>query len=55
MEKMKAVKTGNCWVSGGSMYQRTDLVAEMILDFHKMLTEDNLDMVKKAIEEILSD
>ena len=41
MEKMKAVKTGNCWVSGGSMYQRTDLVAEMILDFHKMLTEDN--------------
>ena len=41
MEKMKAVKTGNCWVTGSSMYQRTDIVAAMILDFHKLLTEDN--------------
>ena len=41
MEKMKEVKTGNCWVTGSSMYQRTDIVAAMILDFHKLLTEDN--------------
>lgn len=41
MKKMKAVKTDNCWVTSGSIYQRTDLVAEMILDFHKMLTENN--------------
>ncbi|MDO4869543.1 MAG: ABC transporter substrate-binding protein [Bacillota bacterium] len=41
MEKMKAVKTGNCWITGSSMYQRTDLVAEMILDFHRLITEDD--------------
>ena len=41
MKKMKAVKTGNCWITGSSMYQRTDLVAEMILDFHKVITEDD--------------
>jgi iron complex transport system substrate-binding protein len=38
MKQMKAVKTGNCWVTESAMYQRTDLVADMILDFHKMLT-----------------
>jgi len=41
MKKMTAVKTGNCWSTGSSMYQRTDLVAEMILDFHKVITEDD--------------
>lgn len=41
MKKMKAVKSGNCWATGSSMYQRTDLAAEMILDFHKLLTEDD--------------
>ena len=41
MKKMKAVQTGNCWITGSSMYQRTDIVAEMILDFHKLITEDN--------------
>lgn len=46
MEKMKAVKEGNCWATGGSMYQRTDLAAEMILDFHKLLTEDDPDDLK---------
>lgn len=39
MKNMKAVKEGNCWATGNSMYQRTDLAAEMILDFHKILTE----------------
>ena len=41
MKKMKAVKEGNCFVTGSSMYQRTDFAAKMILDFHKMLTEDD--------------
>lgn len=40
MKEMKAVKNGNCWVTGSSMYQRTDIVADMILDFHKLFTEE---------------
>ena len=40
MEKMAAVQNGNCWVTGSSMYQRTDIVADMILDFHKLFAED---------------
>ena len=41
MKELKAVKENNCWVTGDSMYQRTDIVADMILDFHKALTEDD--------------
>ena len=41
MKEMKAVKDDKCWVTGDSMYQRTDIVADMILDFHKALTEDD--------------
>lgn len=41
MKKMSAVKNGNCWVTKSAMYQRTDLVAEMILDFHKLFSEDD--------------
>ena len=41
MKDLKAVKDNNCWVTGDSMYQRTDIVADMILDFHKALTEDD--------------
>lgn len=41
MKELKAVKDNNCWVTGDSMYQRTDIVADMILDFHKALTEDD--------------
>ena len=40
MKEMKAVKNGNCWVTGSSMYQRTDIVADMILDFHKLFSEE---------------
>ena len=36
MEKMTAVKNDNCWVTGSAMYQRTDIVADMILDFHNL-------------------
>ena len=41
LKKMSAVKAGNCWVTESAMYQRTDLVAEMILDFHKLFSEDD--------------
>lgn len=41
MKKFKAVKTGNCWRTGASMYQRTDIVGDMIIDFNKLLTEKN--------------
>ena len=50
MKKMKAVRTGNCWITGSSMYQRTDIVADMILDFHKLITDadpDDLNYITK--------
>ena len=46
MKELKAVKAGKCWVTGDSMYQRTDIVADMILDFHKAFTEDDPDDLK---------
>ena len=41
MKNLAAVKNKNCWVTKSAMYQRTDLVAEMILDFHKLFSEDD--------------
>ena len=41
MKEFKAVKNNNCWSTGGSMYQRTDIVGDMILDFHILFTEDD--------------
>ncbi len=35
----KAVKEGNVWTTGKSLYQATDIVGEMIRDLHLMLTE----------------
>ena len=46
MKKMSAVKNKNCWVTKSAMYQRTDLVAEMILDFHKLFAGKDLDSLK---------
>ena len=46
MKKFKAVKTGNCWRTGASMYQRTDIVVDMILDFNKLLTAKNPENLK---------
>ena len=40
-KEMKAVKEGNCWSSGGAMYQRTDIAGDMILDFHTLFTSDD--------------
>ena len=52
MKNIKAVKEGNCWATGSSMYQRTDLAAEMILDFHKLLTEDDPEKDLKYITKL---
>lgn len=41
LKNMKAVKNGRCWITGSSMYQRTDIVGNMILDFHRLFTEDS--------------
>lgn len=50
VRKMKAVKNGNCWITGSSMYQRTDLVAEMILDFHRLITGEDTENMKYITE-----
>lgn len=44
LKEFKAYKDGNCWLSTGAMYQRTDLAADMIMDFHKLVTDDTGDM-----------
>lgn len=41
MSEMKAVKENNCWSSGGSMYQRTDIAGDMIMDFHILFTDED--------------
>ena len=41
LDEMKAVKEGNCWASGGSMYQRTDIAGDVIMDFHTLFTEED--------------
>ena len=41
MADFKAVQNGNCYTSGSSVYQRIDLAAPLILEFHKLLTEDD--------------
>lgn len=39
IKEFKAVKKDHCWVSKGAMYQRTDAVGDMILDFHKVIAQ----------------
>jgi iron complex transport system substrate-binding protein len=49
-KKFKAVKNDNCWITGSSLYQRTDIVGEMVTDLHKVFTEkdpQNLKFIKK--------
>lgn len=41
----KAVKEGNCYTTGSDMYQRTDVISNMILDFSKVFTgQDTSDL-----------
>ena len=45
MEEFKAVQEGNVWCVGKYMYQATDIVGQLITDFHLMLTDgDEKDM-----------
>ena len=39
--EFKAVKEGKCYSTGSNMYQRTDVISNMIMDFHKILTEED--------------
>lgn len=41
IKEMKAVKNDNCWVAGSSLYQRTDIAGDMIMDFHILFTEED--------------
>ena len=41
ISEMKAVKEGNCWSTGSSMYQRTDIAGDMVMDFHTLFTEED--------------
>ena len=44
-EDFKAVQEGNVWCVGKYMYQATDIVGQLITDFHLMLTDgDEKDM-----------
>lgn len=47
--KFKAVKEGNCYLSGDSLYQRSDSISEMIVDFNSILNgkDDKLVFMKK--------
>ena len=50
MKEFKAVKSGDCYTTGSSMYQRTDVIADMIADFHKVFTgqdTEHLEFLKK--------
>ncbi len=44
-ENLKAVKEGNCWLTGGAMYQRTDIAASMIMDFHNLFIGNTEELV----------
>ena len=40
----KAVKDGNVWCTGKYLYQATGIVADVILDMHRMLTDEDAGM-----------
>ena len=40
----KAVREGNVWCTGKYLYQATDIVADVILDMHRMLAGEDADM-----------
>ncbi|MBQ6295395.1 MAG: ABC transporter substrate-binding protein, partial [Firmicutes bacterium] len=37
---LKAVKNGNIWCTGKYMYQATDITGDLIMDLHRVLTDD---------------
>lgn len=46
LKKFKAVKNNNCWCTGAAMYQRTDIIGDMTLDFHRVFTGKELDKLR---------
>ena len=36
---VKAVKEGNVWCTGKYMYQATDIIGDLILDIHLVITD----------------
>lgn len=46
LKEFKAIKNGACYTTGSSMYQRTDVIANMILDFHKVFTGQDTDQLE---------
>ena len=48
--EFKAVKEGKCYSTGSNKYQRTDVIRNMIMDFHKVFTgedDENLEFLSK--------
>lgn len=43
LKNFKAVKEGNVWCTGQNMFQQTMQLGQMIDDFHRMLTDPDLD------------
>ena len=46
MNEFKAVKNGACYTTGSARSQRTDVIANMILDFHKVFTGQDTDQLE---------
>ena len=40
LAELKAVKNGNVWCTGKYMYQATDITGDLIMDLHRVLTDD---------------
>ena len=47
LKEFKAVKDGQVWCTGQSMYQETTALGEMVQDFHMIFTDD-----EKALDEL---
>lgn len=41
IRKLKAVRDGNCWIAGSSMYQRPDQAGDIIVDFNTLIQSKN--------------
>ena len=46
LKKFKAVKNDNCWCTGAAMYQRTDIIGDMTLDFQRVFHNEDLDKLQ---------
>lgn len=44
--KIKAVQNNNVWITGSSVYQRADVIGDMILDFHRVIANTEIDQLQ---------